>query len=74
MPKLKQEKPDFDRVGRLLKGYGANGANLSKVLVCAPGTARKKLTEPKGFTLGELEKAARHFGIPFDEVREAIVK
>lgn len=74
MPRLKQEKPDFDRIGRLFKGYGANGANLSKALVCAPNTARKKLAEPKHFTLDELNKAARHFGIPFDEVRDSIVR
>lgn len=74
MPRLKQQKPEFDAVGRLLRGYGANGLALSKVIGNSPNTARKKLDEPKYFTLGDLAKAARHYGIPIEEVRDAMVK
>lgn len=74
MPKLRQTTPEFDAVAEKLRGKGANGANLSKVLGCAPATARKKLSEPKYFTLEDLSKASRHYGIPADEVREALVK
>ena len=74
MPKLKQNKPEYDAVGRLLKGYGANGSNLARAIVCAPATARKKLAEPKYLTLEDLDRASRHYGIPMDELREAIKK
>lgn len=72
MPKLRQTTPEFDAVAEKLRGKGANGANLSKVLGCAPATARKKLAEPRLLTLGDLERASRHFGIPFADLREAI--
>lgn len=74
MPRLRQSAPDFVEVSRVLRGYGANGSALSRVLGCAPGTARKKLDEPKHFTLADLELASRHYGIPFDRVRDAIKK
>lgn len=74
MPRLRQSTPDFVEVGRILRGYGVNGASLSRVLGCAPGTARKKLNEPKHFTLEDLELASRHYGIPFDRIRDAIKK
>ena len=74
MPRLRQTRPEYDAVGRLLRGYGANGATLSKALGCAPATARKKLTEPKHLTLGDLSCISKKFGIPFDEVKNAIVK
>ena len=74
MPKLKQTTPEFESVAEKLRGKGANGANLAKVLGCAPATARKKLAEPRLLTLGDLERASRYFGIPFAELREAIKK
>lgn len=72
MPKLKQTTPEFESVAEKLRGKGANGANLAKVLGCAPATARKKLAEPKYLTLEDLDRAARHYSIPMDELREAI--
>ena len=74
MPKLRQIRPEFDAVGRLLRGYGANATSISKTLKCAPATAMKKLTEPTRFTIGDLDALSKKYGIPFDEIREALVK
>lgn len=74
MPRLRQQRPDFAAVGRLLRGYGANGASIARALKCSPTTAKKKLDEPKFFTIDELFKLCLHYGIPFVEMRESIVK
>ena len=74
MPRLRQEKPDFAALGRLLKGYGASGAAIARAIGCAPGTGKKKLDEPKYLTVGDLAKLSVAFGIPFDEIRSAMVK
>ncbi len=74
MPKLRQKKADFDALGRLLRGYGVNGASLSDAIGCAPVTARKKLAEPKYLTVGDLYRASEKFGIPMDEIRHSIVR
>lgn len=74
MPKLRQQRPEFDAIGRLLRGYGATGASIARTLGCAPATASKKLNEPRYFTIGDLVKLSFAYGIPFEEVRGAIVK
>jgi hypothetical protein len=74
MPRLRQPQADFAAVSRLLIGYGATGISVSNALGCAPATARKKLAEPKRFTLGELSCLGRKYGIPFEEIRAAMVK
>ena len=74
MPRLRQIRPEYDAVGRLLRGYGVTGKSLSDALGCAAATARKKLSEPKRFTLGDLSTASAKFGIPLDEIRSAMVK
>ena len=74
MPRLRQTRPEFDAVGRLLKGYGINAASIARTLKCAPVTAMKKLTEPKNFTVGDLSVLSVTYGIPFDEIRGALVK
>lgn len=74
MPKLRQTRPEFDAVSRLLKGYGANAASVSRALGCAPATAKKKLEDPKNLTIGDLSKLGSTYGIPFDEIRSAIVR
>ena len=74
MPKLRQAKADFAALSRLLIGYGASGISVSKTLGCAPATARKKLAEPKYFTLGDLSCLSKKYGIPFDEIRGAMVR
>ena len=74
MPRLRQAKSEFDTLGRLLRGYGANAASVSRVIGCAPATAKKKLTEPKNLTIGDLAALSTAYGIPFDEIRSSIVR
>lgn len=74
MPRLRQQSPEFAKLGRLLKGYGATGASIARAIGSAPGTGKKKLDEPKYLTVGDLARLSAVFGIPFDEIREALVK
>jgi len=74
MPKLRETRPDFDAMGRLLRGYGANGAQLSIAIGCARETALRKLDDPSRLTLGDLARASKAFGIPMDEIRAAVKK
>ena len=74
MPRLRQTRPEFDSVSRLLKGYGANAASIARALKCAPATAKKKLDDPKRFTIEDLAHLCFAYGIPFEEMRESIVK
>lgn len=74
MPRLRQSRAEFDALSRLLKGYGANAASISRALHCAPATAMKKLTQPKNLTIGDLDTLSAAYGIPFDEIRVSIVK
>lgn len=74
MPKLRQSKPDFAPLGRLLKGYGATGAAVARAIGCAPTTGKKKLDDPKYLTVGDLSKLSLAFGIPFEEIRNAMIK
>ena len=74
MQRLRQKRPEFDSVGRLLKGYGANAASVARVLHCAPTTAKKKLTEPKYMTIENLLQLSVAYGIPFAEIRDSIVR
>ena len=74
MPKLREQKAEFAALGRLLKGYGANGASIARALGCAPGTGKKKLDNPKYLTVGDLSRLSVAFDIPFDEIRGVIVK
>ena len=72
MPRVKTMQPDYACMGRLLRGYGINGANLADALGCAPATARKKLSEPKRLTLGDLSKISCRYSVPMDDIRAAI--
>lgn len=74
MPRLRQPQADFAALSRLLRGYGASGVSVASALGCAPATARKKLAEPKYFTLSDLTCLGKKFGIPFDEIRGAMVQ
>ena len=74
MPRLRQQETDFAKLGRLLKGYGATGASIARAIGCAPGTGKKKLDEPKYFTVGDLAVLSAAYGIPFDEIRVSLVK
>ncbi len=72
MPYLKPQKQPFDKLHRLLLGYGLNGENLSAALSCSATTARKRISEPGTISLKELSQISRKYHIPIDEIRESI--
>lgn len=73
MPYLKQKPIPFQKMQKLLKGYGFNGENLVPVLGYSPKTNRSRIQDPRLLTLGDLENLSRKGHIPIDEIREAIV-
>ena len=72
MPYIKPKTQPFDKLHRLLVGYGLNGENLSRTLSCSPTTARKRLSAPETMSLGDLSRISRRHHIPIDEIRECI--
>lgn len=72
MPKRETEKEQFAKVQRLLLGYGLTPTALSRVLGVSFNTAKKRLSDPKTLTLGELAVIARRAHIPVDEIRGAM--
>ena len=72
MPYLGKKQKPFERLHRLLVGYGLNGENLSGTLSCSPTTARKRIAEPGTLNLTELSMISRRHHIPIDEIRECI--
>ena len=72
MPYLKQQPKPFEKLHRLLAGYGLNGENLSRTLSCSPTTARKRISEPGTLNLTELSMISRRHHLPIDEIRECI--
>lgn len=73
MPRLRQTVPKFDRVQRVLRSYGLNGSRIAPVLKISPVTARKKMRDPWLFTIKDLDAISRYYGIPWDEILEAMV-
>ncbi len=74
MPRIKTPEIPFERVKRLIVGYGLNSPALAEVLGCSVPTARARLNRPELFTLGELELVCRKGHVPMDEIRAAIMK
>lgn len=74
MPKLKQKDIPFVKMQRLLMSYGLNGAQLGLVLGMSPNAARRRLTNPWLLTLEDLDKVRQFAGVPWEEIREAMVK
>ena len=74
MPRLKQQEPKFSRLQKTLRAYALNGTKIAPVLKISPVTARKRMKDPQLFTVKDLDVLSRHFGIPWDEIRESIVR
>lgn len=70
--KMKKRTDEFIEFTRLLKGYGYNSVSLAADLGCSPPTAKKKLDEPRLFTLADISRINLKGHIPIDEIREAI--
>ena len=72
MPYLKPAKKPYEKMTRLLKGYGLNGENLAPMILCSAPTARKRIENPELFTLQDIANINRRGHIPLEEIREAI--
>lgn len=72
MPYLKPQKKPYEKMTRLLKGYGFNGENLAPVIFVTPTTARKRIEHPEQLTLLDIGNINRRGHIPLEELREAI--
>lgn len=69
---LKKKEPPFVSMQRLLLGYGLKASKLANVLQVSEPTAKKKLDDPKRFTLDDLDRINRFGHVPIEELREAV--
>lgn len=70
MPYIKKET---DKLRRLLNAYELNnGLRLSKILMCSPTTALRRIETPEDLTVRELRILAAQGHIPIEEIRSAI--
>lgn len=74
MPYVKQKEPSFAKLGRLLKGYGLNGAKMAKILDRSQPTGKDRIDHPGNLTLDELSLISSRAHIPMDELRDAIIR
>lgn len=73
LPRLKEKKAPFDAVQRVLRSYYLNGSRIAPVIGVSGPTARKKLENPELFTLKDLYSISKCLGIPWHEIREAMI-
>ena len=74
MPRLKERGVKFAKIQQLLRGRNLNGPKIAVALGVTPPTANKKLEHPELFTIRDLDALNRHYGIPWEEIRESIVR
>lgn len=74
MPKLRTPQPENRKLYSLLRGHDVTAAQLSRTLRICDNTARKKLQNPGLLTVDDLKRVSKTFGIPYDDIREAIFK
>ncbi len=74
MPRLKREKPNFEAVQRVLYSYYLNGNRIAPVIGVSGTTARKRMQNPELFTLKDLYNISKCLGVPWHEIREAMIK
>lgn len=74
LPKLKERQVRYRKLQKLLKGYGLNGNKIHTVIGVCHVTAKKKMDNPELFTIADLDAISRSFGVPWDDVREALVR
>lgn len=73
MPYVPSEAVHYDRVRRLIKGYGISGSGLATILGVSKPTGKWKLDNPERLTLADIHKIATNGHISMDELREAMV-
>ena len=71
MPRLKKKEPDFIRVTRLRRGY-APVSKVAEMIGRSVPTARKKINDPRQFTLGELQMICLRAHIPAEDMEASI--
>lgn len=71
MPRLKKKEPDFIKVGRLIRGY-ATPPKVAEMIGRSVPTARKKINDPRQFTLGELQMICLRAHIPAEDMEASI--
>lgn len=74
MPRIKQQAVRFQKLQALLKSHGLNGNKIAPKLGCSHVTAKKKMDNPELLTLKDLDSLNRCFGVPWDDIREALVR
>ena len=72
MPYLKKRQEPFQKMTRILRGYGFNGENLVPVLGYSPKTNRERIRNPEQLTLGDVKNLNQKGHIPMEELRDAI--
>lgn len=71
MPRLKKKEPDFIRVTRLIRGY-VPVSKVAEMIGRSVPTARKKINDPRQFTLGELQMISMRAHIPWEDMNQAV--
>lgn len=71
MPRLKKKEPDFIKVTRLIRGY-APTSKVAEMIGRSVPTARKKINDPRQFTLGELQMICLRAHIPAEDMEASI--
>lgn len=74
MPRLKQQAVKYQKLQNLLRGHGLNGNKIAPKLGCSHVTGKKKMDNPELFTVKDLDAINRFFGVPWDEIREALIR
>lgn len=76
MPRTKLGQKKHSALAVLITGHvymdGGHLEDGAKIIGCAPSTLCRRLANPGDFTVDELLKLARGYGIPLDELRAAI--
>lgn len=72
MPYTKPLLPQpWEKMHRLLVGYGLTGPKLAEILGVSRPTAKARIDAPGKLTLEELDRISRMGHIPMEEIREA---
>lgn len=74
MPYVPNETVPFERVKRLIKGYGITGSGLAAILGVTKPTGKRKLDNPERLTLADIHAISSKAHIPMNEIWEAIVR
>ncbi len=73
MAYVRRYQPPYEKMRRLIRGYGLNAPKLASVLDCGETKARSLLRDRTAhLTLEDLHRLNTHGHIPIEEIREAL--